>query len=117
MDAVRAHFRPEFINRVDDIIVFHRLSPDDLRRIVELQFAEFRRRLTDRGIDIELTAESADWLAEQGYDPSYGARPLKRLLQKAVADPLAMRILEGDFTDGDTVRVAVSDGELALQKG
>ncbi len=117
MDAVRAHFRPEFINRVDDIIVFHRLSPDDLRRIVELQFAEFRRRLTDRGIDIELTAESADWLAEQGYDPSYGARPLKRLLQKAVADPLAMRILEGDFTDGDKVRVAVSDGELALQKG
>ncbi len=117
MDAVRAHFRPEFINRIDDIIVFHRLSPDDLRRIVELQFAEFRGRLSDRGIDIELTAEGADWLAEQGYDPSYGARPLKRLLQKAVADPLALRILDGELSDGDTVRVAVSDGELALQKG
>jgi ATP-dependent Clp protease ATP-binding subunit ClpB len=110
MKVVRGHFRPEFLNRVDDVVVFHRLSLEDLRRIVDLQFALLQRRLVDRRIRLELSAEAAEWLAEHGYDPSYGARPLKRLIQKAVADPLALELLDGTFTDDDTVRIVV-DGD------
>ncbi|NNF68318.1 MAG: AAA domain-containing protein, partial [Acidimicrobiia bacterium] len=114
METVRGHFRPEFLNRVDDIIVFDRLSRVDLRRIVELQFVQLRRRLATRSIELKLTDEGADWLTEHGYDPVYGARPLKRLLQKAIADPLALKLLDGEFADGDTVQVTVRDGELTL---
>ncbi|MBT8198327.1 MAG: AAA family ATPase, partial [Acidimicrobiia bacterium] len=114
METVRGHFRPEFLNRVDDIIVFDRLSRVDLRRIVELQFVQLRRRLATRSIELKLTDEGADWLTEHGYDPVYGARPLKRLLQKAIADPLALKLLDGEFADGDTVQVTVGDGELTL---
>ncbi len=116
MGVVQSHFRPEFLNRIDDVIVFHRLSREDLRRIVEIQFERLRARLLERRIDVVLTPEAADWLAEHGYDPAYGARPLKRLLQRAVADPLALRVLAGDFREGDTVRVVVRDGELDFEK-
>jgi ATP-dependent Clp protease ATP-binding subunit ClpB len=116
MDEVRSHFRPEFLNRVDDFIVFHRLSPEDLRQIVDIQFAQLRRRIAERGIQLDLTDGAADWLTKHGYDPSFGARPLKRLLQKAVADSLALRILDGDFGDGDTVLVATDGDDLVLQK-
>jgi ATP-dependent Clp protease ATP-binding subunit ClpB len=116
MEEVRSHFRPEFLNRVDDFIVFHRLSPEDLRQIVDIQFAQLRRRIAERGIQLDLTDAAADWLVENGYDPSFGARPLKRLLQKAIADQLALRILDGDFGDGDTVRVSVDGGDLVLRK-
>jgi ATP-dependent Clp protease ATP-binding subunit ClpB len=112
MNVMRGHFRPEFLNRVDDVIVFHRLSREDLRRIVDIQFAHLRERLASRRIDIELSDEAADWLAEHGYDPSYGARPVKRLMQTAIADPLALRILEGDFRDGDSLRVVVAGDRL-----
>jgi ATP-dependent Clp protease ATP-binding subunit ClpB len=115
MDVVRSHFRPEFLNRVDDIVVFHRLTPEDLRRIVTLQFDLLRRRLQDRHINLELTDEAAAWLAEHGYDPSYGARPLKRLIQKTVADPLALEVLNGTYRDDDTVRVVVADDALAFE--
>jgi ATP-dependent Clp protease ATP-binding subunit ClpB len=115
MNVVRGHFRPEFINRVDDVIVFHRLSREDLRRIVEIQFDQLRARLAARRIDLELTAEAADWLTEHGYDPSFGARPLKRLLQKAVADPLALELLDGRYVEGDTVRVVVQDDDLGFE--
>jgi ATP-dependent Clp protease ATP-binding subunit ClpB len=114
MGVVRSHFRPEFLNRVDDIVVFHRLSRDDLRLIVGLQFELLRRRMRDRRIDLELTDAAADWLAEHGYDPTYGARPLKRLIQKAVADPLALEILNGTYRDGSTVRVVVDGDTLGF---
>jgi ATP-dependent Clp protease ATP-binding subunit ClpB len=110
--AVRGHFRPEFLNRVDDILVFERLTKSDLRQIVEIQFRSLQRRMADRHIELTLSGEAADWLAEEGYDPSFGARPLKRLLQKVIADPLALKLLEGTFGDGDTVDVVIKGDEV-----
>ncbi len=114
MGVVKRHFRPEFLNRIDDVIVFHRLSKDDLRQIVHIQFELLTERVASRGLTLELSEEAAGWLADHGYDPSYGARPLKRLIQTEVADQLAIRMLEGDFGEGDTVRVVVEDDQLAL---
>ena len=116
MKAVRAHFRPEFINRVDDIVVFHRLSVDHLRRIVEIQFAEVSKRTTSRGIELSLSDGAAAWLAENGHDPSFGARPLKRLLQKEIADKLALKLLEGEFGEGDSVEIVVAGDDLGFAK-
>ena len=114
MGAVREHFRPEFLNRVDDVIVFHRLSRGDLRQIVGIQFAELRDRLADRKIDVELTDAGIDWLTDHGYDPTYGARPLKRLIQTAVADPLAMRVLAGDLPEDSKVTISAEADELTF---
>jgi len=114
LDAVRNEFRPEFLNRIDDVIVFDKLSPEHLREIVEIQMESLRRRMEARGIDLAITDHALDLLAERGYDPVYGARPLKRVLQKDLADPIATAILEGRYGDGDTVKVAVEDGELVL---
>jgi ATP-dependent Clp protease ATP-binding subunit ClpB len=115
MNVVRSHFRPEFLNRVDDIIVFHRLSREHLRRIVEIQLGHLQKRVADRRVGIVLTDAAADWLAEQGYDPSYGARPLKRLIQREIADRLAMRILDGEIGDGDRLRVVVDGSHLGFE--
>ncbi len=117
MTAVRGHFRPEFINRVDDILVFDRLSRDDLRQIVTIQFESLRRRMASRRIELSLTDEAADWLASEGYDPSFGARPLKRLLQKAIADPLALKLLDGTFKEGDSLKAVVKDETLDFVAG
>jgi ATP-dependent Clp protease ATP-binding subunit ClpB len=114
MKRVREAFRPEFLNRIDDVIVFDKLSPEDLREIVEIQLRQLTRRLADRRIDLSLTDDALDLLAERGYDPVYGARPLKRVIQKELADPIATAILEGRFGDGDTIKVSVEDGELVL---
>jgi ATP-dependent Clp protease ATP-binding subunit ClpB len=114
MSAVKDHFRPEFLNRVDDVIVFHRLSKEDLRQIVEIQFATLRKRLADRNIDVTLTEEAIDWLTDNGYDPTYGARPLKRLLQTAVADPLALKVLDGTLAEGDSVRIGADEDGLTF---
>ena len=114
MGAVRGHFRPEFLNRVDDVIVFHRLTRGDLRQIVGIQFGILRQRLSDRRIAIELTDTGIDWLTDNGYDPVYGARPLKRLLQTAVADPLALRVLDGDLPEGSTVTIAADENGLTF---
>ena len=114
MKAVRDEFRPEFLNRIDDVIVFDKLSPEDLREIVEIQMASLRERLEARGIDLAVAAGALDLLAERGYDPVYGARPLKRVLQKDLADPIATAILEGRYGEGDSVKVMVEDGELSL---
>ncbi|MFN2420380.1 MAG: ATP-dependent chaperone ClpB [Gemmatimonadota bacterium] len=112
MDAVRAHFRPEFLNRIDEIVIFDRLTPADLEAIVEIQLRRFARVLAGRGLTIELTDAAKQWLAERGFDPIYGARPLKRVLQTHVQNPLAMELLEGTLTEGDHVRVDVApDGE------
>jgi ATP-dependent Clp protease ATP-binding subunit ClpB len=114
MGVVRSHFRPEFLNRVDDVIVFSRLSKSDIREIVDIQFADLEKRLDDRKISVELTDEAADWLTEHGYDPTYGARPLKRLIQTAVADPLALRVLNGELPEDSTVKIGVDADTLAF---
>jgi ATP-dependent Clp protease ATP-binding subunit ClpB len=114
LGVVRSHFRPEFLNRVDDLVVFSRLTRDDLRRIVDLQFELLARRVAERGIHLVLSDDAAAWLADHGYDPTFGARPLKRLIQKRVADPLALQMLEGRFHESDTVEVVVAGDELAF---
>ncbi|MGQ0849305.1 MAG: ATP-dependent chaperone ClpB [Actinomycetota bacterium] len=110
--AVRSHFRPEFLNRVDDLIVFHRLSRHQIGQIVEIQLGALRVRLDDRHITLDLTEAAKELLADEGFDPVYGARPLKRVIQKRVADPLAMKLLAGEFTDGDNITVDAATGDL-----
>jgi ATP-dependent Clp protease ATP-binding subunit ClpB len=114
MEAVRAHFRPEFLNRIDDVVVFTRLSRENLREIVDIQLGHLRERLEDRRITLEVTTAAADLVAEMGFDPVYGARPLKRVIQKQIADPLAVALLEGRFEDGSTITVDAKDGDLIL---
>jgi len=109
-------FKPEFLNRIDDTVIFHRLSKEDIGRIVELQVAQLVGRVHERGIEIELTDEAKTLLGNLGYDPVYGARPLKRLIQKQLIDKLALKILEGEFREGDTVLVRAEGGELAFEK-
>ncbi len=116
VDAMREHFRPEFLNRLDEIVEFEPLSREQIGEIVELQLERLRARLAERGIALELTDEAKELLAEQGWDPTYGARPLKRAIQRSLENPLALRLLEGEFADGDTIRVDVEDGELSFAK-
>jgi ATP-dependent Clp protease ATP-binding subunit ClpB len=111
MDALRDHFRPEFLNRVDDIIFFHSLDRDHLTKIVDVQIAGLIKRLEERKIHVRLTDAARALLAREGYDPTYGARPLKRTIQRRVLDPLAVRVLEGRFVEGDTVTVDAPGGE------
>ncbi len=115
-EQMREHFRPEFLNRIDEIVVFEALTRDQLGEIVELQLARLRGRLAERGIALELTEEAKEFVADAGWDATYGARPLKRAIQRLVENPLALRLLEGDFRDGDTVRVDVGDGELHFER-
>jgi len=114
MNAVRAHFRPEFLNRIDEVIVFDRLTPEDLRRIVEIQLESLHQRLVERRIELVVSEEAMDLLAEKGFDPVYGARPLKRTIQRELADPLALRLLSGEFGEGDTVKVTGEDGGIRI---
>jgi ATP-dependent Clp protease ATP-binding subunit ClpB len=116
MAEMRAHFRPEFLNRVDEIVIFHRLSLEHLRAIVDIQLTGLEQRLAERGVAISLTDSARTWLAEHGYDPSYGARPLKRLIQREIQDKLALALLRGDFGDGDKVEVDAGDGALTFRK-
>ena len=116
MDALRQHFKPEFLNRVDDVIFFHALSRDDIRKIVDIQLHALLRRLEDRKIRLELANEARDLLIEEGYDPVYGARPLKRTLQRRVLDPLALGVLQGEFKEGDVVRASVDHGALVFRR-
>jgi ATP-dependent Clp protease ATP-binding subunit ClpB len=115
-DALRDVFRPEFLNRIDEIVEFEPLSKEQIGEIVELQLARLRERLAERRIELELTDAAKAALAEAGWDPAYGARPLKRAIQRLVENPLALRLLEGDFAEGDTVRVDAEDGELRFEK-
>jgi ATP-dependent Clp protease ATP-binding subunit ClpB len=114
MEVVRAHFRPEFLNRLDEIILFHRLAADHMGPIVDIQMGRLARLLADRKIRLDLTEAARTWLGRVGYDPVYGARPLKRAVQKYLQDPLADAILRGDVLDGQTVRVEEGDGALVL---
>jgi ATP-dependent Clp protease ATP-binding subunit ClpB len=114
MGVVRGHFRPEFLNRVDEIILFHRLKRSEMGAIVDIQMARLAKLLADRKITLTLADDARDWLADKGYDPAYGARPLKRVIQKHVQDPLAAMILGGTVKDGETVSVAVGPGGLMI---
>jgi ATP-dependent Clp protease ATP-binding subunit ClpB len=110
------HFKPEFINRLDDIVEFHRLSREQIGEIVDLQVARLVERVRERGIEVELTEDARTLLGNLGYDPTYGARPLKRVIQKRLVDPLALAILQGEFREGDTVRADARDGDIVLEK-
>jgi ATP-dependent Clp protease ATP-binding subunit ClpB len=114
MQVVRAHFRPEFLNRIDEIILFHRLRREDMGKIVEIQLKRLDKLLEDRKIVLELTPEAREWLANKGYDPAYGARPLKRVIQKNVQDPLAELILAGKIHDGERVRIGADEKGLLI---
>jgi len=116
METVQQHFRPEFINRVDDIVVFHPLATEQIRSIVDIQLGFLRRRLAERNMELELDDKARDLIAEAGYDPVYGARPLKRAIQQQIENPLAQRILRNDFLPGDRVRVGVRGSELVFEK-
>ena len=114
MGMVRAHFRPEFLNRVDEIILFHRLQKSEMGRIVEIQFARLQKLLEERKIVLTLDAAARDWLAAKGWDPAYGARPLKRVIQRSLQDPLAELILAGDVRDGDQVAISAQGNVLTF---
>ncbi len=114
---LRAHFRPEFLNRVDDIVVFRPLTREDLDHIVGLQLAKLRGLVSARGLVLEVSAEAMSWLAEAGYDPLYGARPLKRVIQRELQNPIAMRLLEGKYNEGDTIRIGVDETGLTFSEG
>jgi ATP-dependent Clp protease ATP-binding subunit ClpB len=115
-EQMRDHFRPEFLNRIDEIVVFDPLDKEQLAEIAELQLERLRARLAERKLSLELTDAAKEVLAEAGWDPTYGARPLKRALQRLVENPLAQRLLEGEFSEGDTIRVDAQNGELAFER-
>ena len=113
LDAVKAHFRPEFLNRLDEIVVFDRLSRQDMAGIVDIQLNRLEERLSRRGLALAVDHAARNWLADAGYDPVYGARPLKRVLQKHLQNRLAEALLDGSIKDGDTIRVSAG-GSLGL---
>jgi ATP-dependent Clp protease ATP-binding subunit ClpB len=117
MEIVGQHFRPEFINRIDDVVVFHPLEAEHIRKIVDIQLEYLRRRLREREIALVLSPEARDRLAQAGFDPVYGARPLKRAIQQQLENPLAQRILRGDFGPGETIRVTADGDVIGFKKG
>jgi len=117
MEAMRQQFRPEFLNRVDETIIFRSLGRDQIEAIIDIQLALVVKRLQDRKLQLHLSDKAKALLAEEGYDPVYGARPLKRTIQKRILDPLAMKVLEGAFVEGDTISVDVKDGQVVFTKG
>ena len=114
-NELRDRFRPEFLNRVDEVVSFETLTREQLADIVELQLARLRERLAERRIELEVTDAAKELLAEEGWDPAYGARPLKRAIQRLVENPLALELLEGRFAEGDVVRVIAAEGELIFE--
>ena len=114
-EALRAQFRPEFLNRIDEVVIFDSLDLDEIKAIVDIQIGRLRTMLADRKMDIEMTDAARELVAREGFDHVYGARPLKRALQRDVQNPLAVRILEGDFKEGDTVVVGAKDGKLTFR--
>jgi ATP-dependent Clp protease ATP-binding subunit ClpB len=115
-EVLASTFKPEFLNRIDDTVIFHRLSREDISRIVDLQVDQLTKRVEERGITVELTDDARTLLGNLGYDPTYGARPLKRVIQRQLVDKLALRLLEGEFGEGDVVRVDAAEGELVFER-
>ncbi|HZS87781.1 MAG TPA: AAA family ATPase, partial [Chloroflexota bacterium] len=116
-EALRAHFRPEFLNRVDEVVIFHGLSREQIGRIVEIQLRGLRKRLAERHLNLELADAAKELLANEGYDPVYGARPLKRAIQRRILDPLAQAVLRGEFREGETVVVDSDGGQIVFRHG
>jgi len=116
MEVVQRHFRPEFLNRLDEVVLFKRLTRDDLRQIVELRIEEVRQLLKERHMDLRLTDAAREQLLQEGYNPQFGARPLKRIIQKRIQNPLAKRILAGEFAEGDVIEVDYRGGEFVFGK-
>jgi len=117
MDALRRTFRPEFLNRIDEIVTFGALGEEHIRRIVEIQFQDLKKRVAEKKIDLRLSPEAATLLAQVGYDPVFGARPLKRAIQRMVENPLALQILAGHFREGDKLTLEPSkDGDLVFRQ-
>jgi ATP-dependent Clp protease ATP-binding subunit ClpB len=112
LQVLRDHFKPEFLNRIDDIVVFKQLGREEIAQIIDVQLEKLRKTLEERGITIELEQSAKDLLIEEGYDPVYGARPLKRAIQTRIQNPLAVSLLKGDIASGQTVRVSAEDGEM-----
>ncbi len=112
LQVLRDHFKPEFLNRIDDIVVFEQLSKDEIAKIIDVQLEKLRKNLEERGIAIELDQSARDLLVQEGYDPVYGARPLKRAIQSLIQNPLAVKLLNGEIGSGQTVRVLAEDGEM-----
>jgi ATP-dependent Clp protease ATP-binding subunit ClpB len=117
MDVVKASFRPEFLNRVDEVILFHRLKKKDMGAIVKIQLKRLEKLLADRKITLDFDTDALNWLADKGYDPAYGARPLKRVIQRFVQDPVAEKILQGDIRDGQRVKVVQTSDRLNFIAG
>jgi ATP-dependent Clp protease ATP-binding subunit ClpB len=115
-ESLREIFRPEFLNRIDEVVEFRPLSRDQIGEIVELQLTRLRERLAERRLGLELSDAAKEVLADAGWDPAYGARPLKRAIQRLIENPLALRLLEGDFAEGDTVRVDAQNGDLVFER-
>ncbi len=116
MADLRASFRPEFLNRLDETVIFHRLEREDVRRIVDVQLLRFGKRLMAKGMALEVSDDAKDYLANVGYDPAYGARPLKRSIQRHLENPLAQELLSGRYAPGDTVVVDMAAGDIAFGK-
>ncbi|MDZ7620464.1 MAG: AAA family ATPase, partial [Patescibacteria group bacterium] len=114
MGALQTRFLPEFLNRVDEVLIFHPLKREHIRRIVELQIERLRRQLADKQIELGVSEAAIDQIAAVGYDPTYGARPLKRVIQQRIQNPLAIEMLKGDFREGTSVRVDYRDGEFTF---
>jgi ATP-dependent Clp protease ATP-binding subunit ClpB len=116
MAELKKHFRPEFLNRVDDVIIFQSLDEEEISRIVEIQVGKLEKRLAQQNLTLDVDAAAKKLLAKEGYDPQFGARPLKRAVQEHLLNPLSMRLLEGEFKPGDKIKVTVQDGELVFTK-
>ncbi|MCG8600058.1 MAG: ATP-dependent chaperone ClpB [Verrucomicrobiales bacterium] len=116
-EALRGHFRPEFINRIDETIIFDRLTEEDIKEIVSIQLARVEKRLSAQGLELELSGAALDQISTEGYDPAYGARPLKRVIQNRILDPLSLDLLDGKFKDGDKIRCDFAGGEFVFEKG
>jgi len=115
-EALRQHFRPEFINRIDEIVFFHALGLEHMKSIIDIQIKALLKRLAERKITVDLTEAAKGLVLTEGYDPMYGARPLKRTLQRRILDPLAMKVLEGEFREGDRILVDAAGNELRFEK-
>jgi ATP-dependent Clp protease ATP-binding subunit ClpB len=115
MDALRQHFRPEFLNRIDEVIIFDRLGEEELKKIVEIQLSRLTRRLEQQKIVLDLSDRAKAFIAREGFDPVYGARPLKRAIQKEILDPLSLEILEGKIREGQTIHVDAKNGTLEFK--
>ncbi|MFI0348742.1 MAG: AAA family ATPase, partial [Chthoniobacterales bacterium] len=117
LEALRGHFRPEFLNRIDEIVIFDRLSDKEITKIIDIQLARLAQRLEKQKLHLQLTEKAKIYLAKEGYDPAYGARPLKRVIQQKILDPLSMEILDGKILEGETLTADVFKDELVFEKG